>query len=108
MPAVSPSAEKTVPTSIKLPAALKAQIDDTARKAGLSAHAFMIKTLSEATERARLREQFTQDSLEALREMKETGLGHNFEDVRSYFDALAAYRRGDGPKPKRPVPTKVM
>lgn len=98
MQTASPSAEKTVPTSIKLPAALKAQIDETASKAGLSAHAYMVKTLGEATERARLREQFTQDSLEALREVQETGLAYEFDDVRDYFAA-----RARGENPPRPV-----
>ena len=59
--------DKPVPTSLKLPPALKAQIDASAQKAGISAHAFMIKTLADATERTRLRDQFQQDSLDALR-----------------------------------------
>jgi predicted transcriptional regulator len=105
MPALS---DKPVATSIKLPATLKAQIDETAQKAGMSAHAFMVKTLADATERARLREQFHQDSLEALREMKETGMGYDFDDVRDYFERLAVYRKGDGPKPAYPTLKKVQ
>ena len=96
MATTSPPADKTVPTSIKLPAALKMQIDQTARKAGLSAHAYMVKTLSDAAERARLREQFTQDSQQALREVQDTGLSYEFDDVREYFAARA---RGENPPP---------
>lgn len=99
--------QKTVPTSLKLPAELKAQIDETARSAGLSAHAFMVKTLAEATHRAQQREQFQQDALDALQEMKDTGLGHSLQDMREYFSQLAVYRKGQGPKPPYPALTKV-
>jgi predicted transcriptional regulator len=99
---------KSVPTSLKLPAELKAQIDETARKAGVSAHAFMVKTLADATARAQQREQFQQDSVDALREMKETGLGHSLEDMREYFALLGAYRKGQGPKPIYPALSKVV
>ena len=85
-------AEKTVPTSIKLPASVKAQIDESARKAGVSAHAFMVKTLADASERAHLQEQFHDDSMDALRNIEETGLGYALEDVKVYFKARALDR----------------
>ena len=100
-------AEKTVPTSIKLPASVKAQIDESARKAGISAHAFMVKTLADASERARLQEQFHNDSMQALRNMNETGLGYRLDDAIVYFKALALHRQGQGPKPVRPAMVKV-
>jgi len=93
--------DASVPTSIKLPAALKAKIDDTARKAGITAHAFMVKTLGEATERASLREQFTQDAQSALNEVRETGLAYRFDDVRAYFAARARGESPPRPKLKR-------
>lgn len=34
------------PTSLKLPAALKAQLENVAQNAGLSLHAFMLQTLA--------------------------------------------------------------
>lgn len=95
------------PTSLKLPAGLKAQIDDLAGKEGLSAHAFMLNTLSAATERAHLREQFQADALAASREMDQTGRGHALTDVRNYFAKLALFREGKGPKPRRPVSKKM-
>ena len=99
MKLASSSPEKAVATSVKLPAALKARIDDAAFKQGLSAHAFMVKALGEATERAQLREQFTQDSEQALREVQESGLAYEFDDVRAYFAARA---RGENPpRPRR-------
>jgi predicted transcriptional regulator len=95
--------DKIIPTSLKLPLALKAQIDESARKAGVSAHAFMLKTLGDATERARLREQFHQDALDALRGMEETGLAYDFEDVRAYFSAKATARKTGDTMPAQPV-----
>ena len=90
-------AEKTVPTSLKLPASVKAQIDESARKAGISAHAFMVKTLADASERARLQEQFHNDSMDALRNMEATGLGYALEDVKVYLKARALDRNTPRP-----------
>lgn len=100
------AAEKTIATSLKLPAPLKAQIDAGARKAGISTHAFMVKTLSEATDRAQLRQQFEQDTADAWNEVEATGLSHRLEDVETYFRAKAAWRRGEGPKPERLIPSR--
>ena len=100
--------EKPVPTSLKLPPALKAQIDASAKKAGISTHAFMVKTLADATERTRLRDQFQQDSLNALREMKVTGMGYALDDVRVYFKELALFRQGKATKPNYPDMKKVQ
>lgn len=36
----------SVATSLKLPAELKAQIDETARKAGMTAHALMVEAMA--------------------------------------------------------------
>ena len=82
---------------------LKAQIDASAQKAGISAHAFMVKTLADATERTRLRDQFQQDSLDALQEMKETGMGYDFDDIRAYFAQRALWRQGVGTEPRLPA-----
>lgn len=89
----------TVATSLKLPAELKAAIDADARRLGVSSHAYMVQMLAESTERARLREQFTQDALQAEQEMRATGLGHEWQDVRAYFEQMAAFRAGRGERP---------
>ena len=54
------------PTSVKLPAALKAQLEKDAQSAGLSLHAFMVQTLADSVRRTRLRESFTRDTAAAL------------------------------------------
>ena len=44
-----------------------------ARKQGVSSHAYMVQTLADAAERARQREQFTQDALAAEQDMLARG-----------------------------------
>jgi predicted transcriptional regulator len=95
-------AVKSVATSLKLPAELKSQIDETARKAGLTAHAFMVKTLVDAARRAQLREQFQLDALDALKQTEDTGLAYAFDDVKDYLAQRAAWQKGAAPAPTRP------
>lgn len=87
------------PTSLKLPVALKEQLEDVAQSAGLSLHAFMIQTLADSVRRTHQREAFAQDAMAALRDMKTSGLGHELGDVRAYFSQLSNYRKGLQPKP---------
>lgn len=94
------------PTSLKLPAGLKQQIDDLAAKRGQTAHGFMLQTLAEATERARLREQFVADAQEALHDMVENGREYDLADVREYFARRDKWRKGAGPKPRHPAPAR--
>ena len=96
----------TVATSLKLPAELKAAIDEDARRQGLSSHAYMVRTLADAAERSRLREQFTQDALAAEQDMLATGLGHSLDDVRGYFAQMAEFRAGRAARPAPLVPKK--
>ena len=91
-----------------MPAGLKAQIDDIAGREGVSAHAFMLQTLTAATQRAYLREKFQQDSEDALHNMQSSGMGHELAAVRDYFSKLAVFRQGKGPKPQRPAMTRVF
>ena len=96
------------PTSLKLPVALKGRIEELARGEGVSPHAFMLNTLSAAAERANLRKQFQQDALDALAGMKQSGKGFELGEVRNYFAKLAAFREGQGSKPRKPGMTEVV
>jgi len=98
----------TIATSLKLPADLKAAIDEDARRQGMSSHAYMVRTLADAAERVRLREQFTQDALAAERDMLDTGMGHTLEDARAYFVQMAEFRAGRAERPTPPVPKKLL
>jgi len=61
-----PAVPASIPTSLKLPGALKQQLEEDAKQMGMSLHAFMVSTLADAAKRKRLRQQFAQDSAEAL------------------------------------------
>ncbi len=95
------------PTSLKLPAALKNQLEMDAQKAGISLHAFMVQTLAESVHRTRLREAFAQDSQTALSDMKASGVGYELGNVRAYFSELSKHRKGLQSKPKSLTPTRM-
>ena len=95
------------PTSLKLPAALKTQLEMDAQKAGISLHAFMVQTLAESVHRTRLREAFAQDSQAALRDMKASGVGYELGSVRAYFSDISIHRKGLQTKPKALAPTRM-
>ncbi len=95
------------PTSLKLPPGLKAQLEGVAQNAGLSLHAFMIQTLADSVRRAQMREALAQDSVDALRDMKASGVGYELGDVRTYFSQLAEHRKGQRVKPVEPKATRI-
>ena len=95
------------PTSLKLPAALKTQLENEAQRAGLSLHGFMVQTLADSVRRTRLRDAWAQDSLHALRDMTASGSGHELGDVRAYFSKLTRHRQGLQAKPGDLTPTPL-
>ncbi|MBK9441261.1 MAG: hypothetical protein IPN53_08065 [Comamonadaceae bacterium] len=97
----------STPTSLKLPAAIKTQLEEDAQKAGVSLHAYMVQTLADSVRRTRLREAFTQDSMNALSDMKASGSGYELGDVRAYFSDWAKHRKGLQAKPQDLTPTQI-
>lgn len=95
------------PTSLKLPAALKTQLESDAQRAGLSLHAFMVQTLADSVHRTRLRDAFMQDSLAALSDMKTSHSGYELGNVQAYFSDLASHRKGLKAKPRDLAPTRM-
>ena len=67
----------SVATRLKLPAELKAQIDEVTHKADVTAHAYRVRALTDTAHRAQQREQFDQNTTEALAEVKHTELAHS-------------------------------
>ena len=61
-----PTVPASIPTSLKLPSALKLQLEEDAQQMGMSLHAFMVSTLADAAQRKRLRQSFAQDAADAL------------------------------------------
>ena len=95
------------PTSLKLPAALKTQLEQEAQRAGLSLHAFMVETLADSVRRTGLRDVWAQDSINALSDMTASGSGHELGDVRAYFSKLARHRQRLQAKPGDLTPTPL-
>lgn len=95
------------PTSLKLPAALKTQLEINAQNAGISLHAFMVQTLADSVQRTLLREAFVQESNVALSDMKVSGLGYALGDVRTYFSEVSKHRKGLQTKPQDLAPTPL-
>jgi hypothetical protein len=107
MELVMPAVPANIPTSLKLPGALKLQLEEDAKQMGMSLHAFMLSTLADAAQRKRLRHTFAQDSVDALTVMKASGKGHALEDVRVYFSQLKEHRQGQR-LPPAPLQPKKM
>jgi predicted transcriptional regulator len=105
MPAINIASK---PTSVKLPADLKAQLETDAQSAGLSLHAYMVQTLADSVRRTRLREALARDTVTALSDMKTRGEGYELGDVRAYFSELALHRKGLQAKPQALVPTRLV
>jgi len=102
-----PVVPANIPTSLKLPGALKLQLEEDAKQMGMSLHAFMVSTLADAAQRKRLRQSFAQDSADALAVMKSTGTGHALDDVRLYFSQLKEHRQGQSAPPALLQPKKM-
>jgi hypothetical protein len=107
MELVMPAVPANIPTSLKLPGALKLQLEEDAKQMGMSLHAFMVSTLADAAQRKRLRQSFAQDSADALAVMKATGTGHALDDVRLYFSQLKEHRQGRS-APPAPLQAKKL
>jgi hypothetical protein len=67
----------------------------------------MIQTVADSVKHAQLKDEFAQDSANALVRMNHDGKGHELGSVREYFDKLAVYRKVGGVKPRRLRPTKI-
>jgi len=102
-----PAVPASIPTSLKLPGALKLQLEEDAKQMGMSLHAFMVSTLADAAQRKRLQQTFAQDSADALSVMKATGKGHALNDVRLYFSQLKEHRQGQSAPPVPLQPKKM-
>ena len=107
MELVMPAVPASIPTSLKLPAALKLQLEEDAKQTGMSLHAFMVSTLADAARRKRLQQTFAQDAADALAVMKATGKGHALDDVRVYFSQLKEHRQGKSAPPAPLQPKKM-
>ena len=68
MTATSATTSASIPTSLKLPGALKLQLEEDAKQMGMSLHAFMVSTLADAAQRSGV----PQDRLRVVRALAVT------------------------------------
>lgn len=65
----------------------------------------MNQPLADSEQLAHMRKAFAQDSINALHDMKASGIAYELGDVRMYFSQLADHRNGkrDRPAPLQPL-----
>lgn len=85
------------PSSIKLPAQLKKDIEALAQRDNITPHAFMLNALLEKTQHQRLRDQFSQDAQQTENDTLTAGSAYHFDDVRAYL--LARQTDKNTPRP---------
>lgn len=90
------------PTTLKLPADLKALLAEQAEAEGKTPHAYMVEALAEKAHRVQRERLLDAEDDAALEEFERTGIAYAFEDVREYIIGIAA-----GRKPTRPKPIKI-
>jgi predicted transcriptional regulator len=88
-------------TSLKVPPALKARIEKLSRRAGESAHAFMLRALEGRVEALERYQAFLDDGMRADEAMLRSGLGYAAGDVHDYLEARIQGRAARRPKPVR-------
>ena len=84
-------------TSLKLSDELKQRTALVAQQYGLSAHAFMVQSIEQATDAAERRCRFIADAQVALAETRASGKGYPAEEVHAYLRQRIA-----GEKPTLP------
>lgn len=91
----------TTATSLKVPRALKTRIDQLSRRAGESAHAFMLRALEGHVEAAERYQAFIDDGIRADEAMQRSGLGYAAGDVYAYLEAKIRGRAARRPRALR-------
>jgi predicted transcriptional regulator len=74
-------------TTLKLPAELKDRVAEAAEAAGRSPHAFMVEAIEAQTRIAERRREFVASALEAEREVVQSGLVYDGDEVLSYLQS---------------------
>ncbi len=85
-------------TTIRLPADLKARIDELAAASGKSSHAFMVEALTQAADLRQRQLAFDAEVQQRWERFQRTGEVVLPEDMRAYALALAAGKPARRPK----------
>lgn len=88
-------------TTLKISEELKARISNIAAHNQKSPHAFMLEALERETRREELRRSFTEDALAAERELLETGIYYDGDEVLSYLEQKLQGKKIKPPKARK-------
>jgi len=89
-------------TTIRLPAELKAKVAAAAKRAGTTAHAFILEAIAEKAANEERHAEFDAQAEERYANVVATGMTIPWEDMRAYLEQRIA-----GKKAKRPVARKL-
>ena len=89
-------------TTIRLPDDLKARVAKAARRAGKTAHGFILEAITEKAEDAERRSDFTELAEKRFAAIAATGKTVPWKEMRSYLESRIT--RGNS---RRPVPKKL-
>lgn len=87
--------------SVKLADSVKARIDEAAASRGVTAHAFMVEAIEQATLQDEWHRSFVDDALKAREEMLRTGEVYDGEDVMAYLRAKLAGKAVARPRARK-------
>jgi predicted transcriptional regulator len=88
-------------TTLKLPPELKDRVADAAQAAGQSPHAFMVEAIEAQTRLAERRREFVASALEAEREVAQSGLVYDGDEVLSYLQSKLSGQPGRRPRRRK-------
>lgn len=89
-------------TTIRLPDDLKVRIATAAKRAGTTAHGFILEAIAEKTEQAERRADFDAEAEDRYAAIVATGQTISWQEMRVYLEA-----RISGKDPKRPIARKL-
>ena len=89
-------------TTIRLPEDLKARVAAAAKRAGTSAHGFILEAIAEKTEQEDLRANFDAVAEDRYARIASSGKTISWQEMRGYLEERLA-----GKKVKRPVARKL-
>lgn len=89
-------------TTIRLPSELKARVAAAAKKAGKSAHSFILEAIAEKAQDTERASEFHALADQRFAAIAASGRTIPWSEMRSYLEARSA-----GKKPRRPAPRKL-
>ena len=88
-------------TTIRLPEDLKARVATAAKRAGTTAHGFILEAIAEKTQQAELRADFDEAAEQRYADIVSSGKTISWTEMRKYLEARVAGRSAKRPVARR-------